>query len=228
MQDAINKRFFGRRKGRKLSKRSESLLKTLLPKLIFTFSDQKLDLASNLFCSKNRPIFLEIGFGYGENIANLSIKRPEWGFVGFEPYLNGVASLLNKIDDKGLSNIRISTEDCRPFIEKIKSNSISEIAVLFPDPWPKKKHVCRRFIQKDTVDQLVRIIKPSGNLVIASDDIGTQKWILSHFLNHNLISWKANSSEDWKVIPNQFSKTRYMEKAEANGRKTAWFSFVKL
>ena len=228
MQDTESKRFFGRRKGRKLSNRSEKLLKTLLPKLIFTFSDQKIDLASNLFYSKNRHIFLEIGFGYGENIANLSIKRPEWGFVGFEPYLNGVASLLNKVDDKGLSNIRISTEDCRPYIEKIKSNSISEVAILFPDPWPKKRHISRRFIQKETVDQLVRIMKPRGNLVIASDDIGMQKWILSRFLSHNLIRWEAKSPDDWKLIPNQFSKTRYMEKAEANDRKTAWFSFIKV
>ena len=228
MNSVSEYQFYGRKKGRKLSKKSTYLIDKLLPELQIKEKDCSNGLSKTIFGKNKIPIFLEIGFGYGENIIELSKKRPDWGFIGIEPYLNGVASLLNKIDEFKISNIRIISNDARPFLKLFPSNSINEAAILFPDPWPKTKHISRRFVQDETISDLSRILNSGGFLKLASDDPGMQTWILKKLINHKNYHWLVKNSGDWKNKPESWPLTRYMLKAQKNDCKSFWFNFQNI
>ena len=217
--------FFGRRKGRKISKKGHELIENLLPLVKLDLS-KNLDYLDNLVVKKS-PVLLDIGFGGGDFLYQISRKKPKWNFIGIELYLNGIVSLLRKIEGKKNLNLRIIVDDARKIIKDFKSNSISIITLLFPDPWRKSRHKSRRFIQLETVKQLYRILKPGGRLIISSDDEVMQTWILQNVINYKLFHWKAESVQDCFTFPKTFNKSKYLIKAEKGGRKAAWFVFSK-
>ena len=146
-------RIFGRKKGRKLSFNKQKLVEDFLPNI-------SLDNDKNLkhILSLKKHLFLEFGFGHGENIIKLSINRPNWIFIAIDPFLNGVASLLEKIKNNNITNIFIYHGDGRLFLKELPKNSISEACILFPDPWPKFKHKTRRIIQREFLNELSKVM----------------------------------------------------------------------
>ena len=213
-------RLFGRKKGRKLSDKKNILIKNLLPKI----SLEKKENLQSLLTSKT-PIFLELGFGQGENLIKLSLARPDWKFLGVDSYINGVASLLEKIDLKKIKNILILHGDVRKFIKILPENSISEACILFPDPWHKSKHLSRRLVQQDLIADLSKIMIFKSLLHISSDDQKAQDWILKSFSNNFCFEWKVKSTKNCYIKPKMFEDTKYMLKAIEAKRKTIWLKF---
>ena len=216
----VGPRFFGRRKGRPLRASMKRLLDESLPKIIFD-PMQKIE---HQF-GRHGDYYLEIGFGGGEFLASLAVSRPECNFIGAEPFINGVASLLRHVDEKQLENIRIWPDDVRLILPTIGLGSLAGAFIMFPDPWPKRRHAERRILQLTLLDQLANIIRPGGNLTLASDDPVAKSWLLLGAMSHSDFVWTARHPDDWRKLPKGLSETRYMKKAERAGRRPSWFQF---
>ena len=213
-------RFYGRRKGRPLRKSMKRRLDETLPELIFDPS-----VSSNIQFGRHSDCYLEIGFGGGEHLAALAATMPDCDFIGAEPFVNGVASLLRHIDEQQLDNIRIWPDDVRLILPTIDTASLAGVFIMFPDPWPKRRHAGRRILQPAFLDQLATIIRPGGNLVLASDDPTAKIWLLQAAIAHLGFVWTARRPEDWRQRPDNLPETRYMKKAYQAERKPSWFQF---
>lgn len=173
-------------------------------------------------------VWLEIGFGGGEHLAAQAKANPDIGFIGCEPFINGVAKLLSAIRDNSLKNIRICDDDARPLLDVMEEQSIDRTFVLFSDPWPKKRHHKRRFIVKENLDRLARVMKDGAELRVASDHMGFVSWSLQRLLAHPDFTWKARRANDWRNPPADWIQTRYEEKALARGEKPAYLLFTRV
>jgi len=133
-----------------------------------------------LFAAKPRQIELEIGFGGGEHLAACAAQRPDTGFIGCEPFINGVASLLGHIDNQKLENIRIYPNDARTLLDALPDACLARIFILFPDPWPKARHEKRRFIGPENLPHLARALQKGGEMHLATDDVKLAGWMFAH------------------------------------------------
>ena len=160
---------YGRRKGRPLRKNKTMLISELLPKLVFTLTSEGTT-PKNLFKSKG-PLWLEVGFGTGDHLISQFLNNPSVNFIGCEPFLGGIAGLLQHIEEHTYHHDRIKlyTQDAQSLLRGLAPETIDKIFVLFPDPWPKKRHHKRRFIQDATLQEMLRILKSTGTLTLASD-----------------------------------------------------------
>jgi tRNA (guanine-N7-)-methyltransferase len=215
-------RFYGRRKGRPFSASMKRLLDEDLPQLAFDLVRP----VDDQFGHK-ADRYLEIGFGGGEHLAGLAAAMPDCDFIGAEPFINGVASLLRHIDEQKLGNIRIWPDDVRLILSSLGTASLAGVFVMFPDPWPKKRHAARRILQTALLDQLAVMIRPGGRLVLASDDPTAKSWLLQAATSHADFMWTARGPQDWRQRPAELPETRYMRKAARAGRQSSWFLFQR-
>ena len=216
--------FYGRRKGRRLRTTMRDLLEQRLPELRFSPEHP----AQPQFEGAPEDIFLEIGFGGGENLVAIAACRPDAAFIGAEPFINGVASLVRHIEERHLTNIRIWDDDVRLILGGLESESLAGAYVLFPDPWPKRRHAARRILAPDVLDELARLIRAGGRLVLASDHSVAKSWLLKSACLHPAFNWTARRPKDWRERPRQLVPTRYMKKAEREDRVPNWFIFERL
>lgn len=170
-------------------------------------------------------VWLEIGFGGGEHLVAQAQAHPTIGFIGCEPFLNGVAKVLSEINDNGLHNIRLCDDDARPLLDRLPEASVDRAFVLFSDPWPKKRHHKRRFFVKENLDRLARVLKDGAELRIASDHMEFLGWSLERLLAHTGLQWAARSADDWRFPPKDWVRTRYEEKALDRGERPAYLIF---
>ena len=196
----------------------------MLPKLQIALPNGQLSL-DDLFLQKKIAFWLEIGFGGGEHLAAQAKAHPAVGFIGCEPFVNGVARLLANIEQENLSNIRLFSDDARPLMDCIEDSKISRAFVLFPDPWPKKRHAGRRFINPENLDTLSRILCDGAEVRVASDEMGYIRWTLKHFRGHPDFEWMAEGAKDWRERPKDWPPTRYESKALALGRPCIYLQF---
>ena len=196
----------------------------MLPKLQIVLPNGLLSLDA-LFLQKKIAFWLEIGFGGGEHLAAQANAYPAVGFIGCEPFVNGVARLLANIEQENLSNIRLFSDDARLLMDCIEDSKISRAFVLFPDPWPKKRHAGRRFINPENLDTLSRILCDGAEVRVASDEMGYIRWTLKHFRGHPDFEWMAERAKDWRERPKDWPPTRYEGKALALGRPCIYLQF---
>jgi tRNA (guanine-N7-)-methyltransferase len=218
----LGPRFYGRRKGRPLRASMKRLLDEALPQFAF---DPALAIDDQFGRKAYR--YLEIGFGGGEHLAGLAAAMPDCDFIGAEPFINGVASLLRHIDERQLGNVRIWPDDVRLIMPSLGSASLAGAFIMFPDPWPKKRHAARRILQTALLDQLAVMIRPGGRLVLASDDPTAKSWLLQAATAHVDFMWTARSPQDWRQRPAELPETRYMKKADRAERQSSWFLFQR-
>lgn len=220
----------GRRLGKKLRPGQLSLLSDLLPSLrIPVTPDQPQDLdLGTLFESPRQETWLEIGFGGGEHLVHQAESHPETGFLGCEPFINGMAKLLRTISLNGLSNIRIYDDDARDLISCLPDASIDRIYLLYPDPWPKRRHHKRRFVQVDVLLELARIMADKAELYFATDIPDLIDWTFIQLQQTPEFSWQARSAEDWRQPYPGWPGTRYEAKALREGRTPAYLTFQRL
>lgn len=217
--------FYGRRRGRPLRPQMKALFDTVLPSYQMP---EHCDNLASLFAHDPKDIYLEIGFGGGEHLAGLAAASPDDGFIGAEPFINGVASLLRHIDDEKLTNIRIWPDDVRLFLDNLPAGTLAGAYIMFPDPWPKKRHAGRRILQQSMRDRLARLIRPKGWLRMASDHPIAKGWLLAEAMADDRFIWQANQPDDWRNRPENWPKTRYMAKAFEEGRLPSWFEFQRV
>lgn len=206
--------FYGRRKGRPLRAGRKQLVETLLPQLALPMDQTSIDPAS-LFSKNPREIWLEVGFGNGEHLAWQAAHNPDIGLIGCEPFINGVSVLLSHIEEQSLENVRVHADDARPLLDKLPDGCLDRVFVLFPDPWPKRRHAARRFIGPENLTRLARLMPSGGILRVASDHPGYVAWALQHLLPHPDFEWQAERATDWQHRPDDWPPTRYEQKALA-------------
>ncbi|MBB5517518.1 tRNA (guanine(46)-N(7))-methyltransferase TrmB [Amphiplicatus metriothermophilus] len=217
-------KIYGRRQDKPLKPRQARLMETLLPRLAMPDpAAGPIDLAA-LFPQAEAFEF-EAGFGGGEHLAWHAARRPRTGFVGAEPFVNGVAKLLARIADEGLENVRIHHGDARPLMEALPDASLSRIYVLHPDPWPKRRHFKRRMISPWFFAEAARLLKGGGELRVASDIPDYVRWTLMHARGAPAFEWAAERARDWTERPDDWPQTRYEAKAVREGRAPAYLIF---
>jgi len=209
-------RFYGRRKGRTLTgDRSKALEQGLEKFEIKLENPHPSSLVAKKIFKKElnyKQFWLEIGFGNGEHLIAQAKKHTDIGFIGCEPFINGVSNLMLEANKQEISNIRVWPNDARLLMDTLCDQSLNRIFLLHPDPWHKTRHYKRRFIQKETLDTFSRLLKPGAELRIATDDQGLCEWMLEKCWNHPHFEWQAQTAEDWRHRPADWPETRYGQK----------------
>jgi len=217
--------FFGRRKGHPLRARQAELIGTLLPRLALDLgSPAPTDLAT-LFQNPVDDIRLEIGFGGAEHLIAQAQAHPDIGFIGCEPFVNGMAKALAAIETLKLANIRLRHADAMDLLEWLPDGSVARIDLLYPDPWPKRRHWKRRFVSDASVGKFARILRPGGEFCFASDWANYADWTLLRLLRSLDFTWTAERADDWRQPWPEFGGTRYEAKAKREGRAPCYLVF---
>lgn len=221
-------RSFGRRRGRKLSARQERLLEELLPRVGIDLSQPAPADLGSLFPPGMSAVWLEIGFGGAEHLIWQAQTNPDVGLIGCEPFEEGLVKALTAIDDGGLGNVRLLGDDVRPLLRWLPAGSLGRVFMLFPDPWPKKRHWKRRLFSPDLLRLLQRVMKPGAELRLATDIGDYARTALVAVRQTPAFRWAAERSEDWRVRPPDWPATRYEAKAAREGRRCYFFRFIRV
>lgn len=209
--------FFGRRKGKALRSGQVSLFETLLPQIRVTI-DAAVDPVTCFARQDFKSYHLEIGFGGGEHLLSLARAHPEIGFIGCEPFVNGMAKMLSAISNEKLDNIRVYDSDALMLLKALKPESFERVYLLYPDPWPKRRQHKRRFVSHETLDLISRALKPDGEFRFASDIDHYVGWTLSRILPRKDLIWQAERADEWRKPWAEWTRTRYEAKAIREGR----------
>lgn len=180
-----------------------------------------------LFTPPVDHVWLEIGFGSGEHLAAQAQAHPDIGIIGAEIFESGIASLLRHRSDRDLTNIRILDNDARAFLPRLADASLDRVFLLYPDPWPKTKHAKRRFVCRETLDQLARLMPPGAELRVATDHLIYARWCLRHIPVHPAFTWKVTGPDSWRQRPADGLATRYERKALRQGRTPMYLTFER-
>ena len=217
--------FFGRRKAHKLRPWQARLFDSLLPRLALDLSHPAPAVLAALFPVPVSEVQLEIGFGGGENMIAQAKAWPRTGFIGVEPFVNGMAKALAAIEGTGLQNIRLHFDDATGLIAWLPDGSLSRIDLIHPDPWPKRRHWKRRFVQDTTIAQSARILRHGGELRFVTDVADYAAWTLQRFLRSADFEWTAQRADDWRNAWPDFASTRYHAKAARADRPPCFLIF---
>lgn len=222
------RRLFGRQKGHALSAYRERLIAERLPDLRVPHDTETPDnLSQALFSEPDRPVWLEIGFGGGEHLVWQAQQNPDVGLIGCEPFLNGVAKVLGEIDRHGLDNMRLHNDDARQVIDWLPDAQIDRCFILFPDPWPKKRHAKRRLVAPEFLNDLARVMKSGAELRFATDIADYVRTGLHAILSCGHFDWPVETADDWRIRLADWPGTRYEAKADREGRQRYYFRFVR-
>jgi len=222
-------RFYGRRAGRKLNAQRQNALEDYYPQL--EIKDYNADATLNpasLFSQPFDKFTLEIGFGNGERLAEHLIREPNTGFIGAEPFSNGMSAFVDEIKDQHPNNIRVLMEDAIPLVRSLTDHSIDSIYVLNPDPWHKARHHKRRIINQSNLDHFSRILKPNGTLIMTTDVEPLAEWMVTEAILHADFEWTATCADDWRKTPKNWIKTRYETKGAKGAGKMNYLIFKKI
>ena len=216
-------RLYGRSSGHKLRKGQAALVEELLPQI--AVADEGAVTALSLF-GDDRPLHLEIGFGAGEHLAFRADLLPDHGFIGAEPFLNGVATALGHIKEQALANVRLHMGDALEVLRRLPDGALTMLYLLHPDPWPKARHAKRRMVNDGPIDLIAAKLKPGGELRIATDHPVYLDWLLMVMQRHEAdFEWLAERPADWQTYPGGWPETRYAAKARREGRTPHQFRY---
>lgn len=223
---------YGRRHGKTLKPNQRRLLGELLPVLRVPLGDhaagrpdagfKRVDPAA-LF-GRTGPVWLEIGFGGGEHLVAEAQASPAVGLIGCEPFVNGVAMALRRIEEAGVGNVRLHPGDARDLIGALPAASLARVFLLYPDPWPKARHRRRRFMNAENLALLAPAMELGAELRVATD--------IADYADHaraavagaaGFRDATADPSVSWPGWPG----TRYEAKALKAGRSPQYLTFVR-
>ena len=215
-------RLYGRSSGHKLRASQAALIEMLLPQIAVPDGE----LAARSLFGDDRPLHLEIGFGAGEHLAYRADLLPDHGFVGCEPFLNGVASALGRIRDRHLANVRVHMGDALDVLRRLPDSSLSFVYLLHPDPWPKARHAKRRMVNDGPLNLIASKLREGGELRIATDHPVYLDWMLMVMARHaEQFEWLVTGPADWQGYPGGWPETRYAAKARREGRTPHQFRY---
>ncbi|HLN08378.1 MAG TPA: tRNA (guanine(46)-N(7))-methyltransferase TrmB [Xanthobacteraceae bacterium] len=217
--------FFGRRKGHRLRSHQSRLLETLLPVLALELERPAPSTLATLYPVAVEEVRLEIGFGGGEHLVAAAEASPKTGFIGCEPFVNGMAKALAAIDERRLRNIRLHHGDAVAALEWLPAQSLAGIDLLYPDPWPKRRHWKRRFVQDERIVEFSRVLRSDAVFRFATDSSDYAAWTLIRFGRSADFAWTAECADDWQQPWPGFVTTRYEAKALRAGRTPCYLVF---
>lgn len=220
--------FFGRRKGKPLRAHQADLVQSLLPHLAIDLAVPPPDDLKTLFSAPVGEVRLEIGFGGAEHLIAQALAHPDAGFIGVEPFVNGMAKALALIEQHNLQNIRLHHGDATDLLAWLPSGSLMRIDMLYPDPWPKRRHWKRRFINERSIEVIARVLGKNAEFRFASDWANYSGWTLRRMLQSPSFAWAAERADDWRKPWPDFSGTRYEAKAKREGRVPCYLTFRRL
>ena len=220
--------FFGRRKGHKLRAHQAGLIENLLPHFVLDIKGPAPAHLANLLGPDTQEARLEIGFGGGEHLIAEARNAPDTGFIGCEPYVNGMAKILAQIEAQAIGNIRLFAGDAAELLAWLPPQSVARIDLIHPDPWPKRRHWKRRFVQDATIAAMARVLKPNGEFRFVSDIADYCAWTLWHLARSPDFVWLAERADDWRLPWDGYTMTRYGKKAEREGRLAAYLRFRRV
>ncbi|KQN25062.1 tRNA (guanine-N7)-methyltransferase [Sphingomonas sp. Leaf33] len=222
---ATHRQLYGRRAGHKLRTGQAALVEELLPRVEVPESGP-LD-ATRLF-GNDRPLEFEIGFGAGEHLAGQAKMRPDHGFIGCEPFLNGVVGALNHIRDAGLDNVRLHMGNAIEVLDRLPDASLDRLYLLHPDPWPKPRHAKRRMVNDGPLDMIAAKLKPGGGFRLGTDDPTYCRHAMMVMNGRRDFVWQAGSAADFLTRPADWPETRYERKARRQGHEVWYFRYVRV
>jgi tRNA (guanine-N7-)-methyltransferase len=223
-----NLRSYGRRRGRKPSARQAALLAGVLPRVALQLSQPPPAMMGEIVAPPVGEVWLEIGFGGGEHLLWQARSNPHVGLVGSDPFEDGVVKVLNAIEQEKLSNIRLHADDARPLLRWLPDASIARTFILFPDPWPKKRHQKRRLVSPATLGELARVMRPGAELRLATDIGDYARWMLLALREQTTFRWLASGPGDWRERGPDWPPTRYEQKALESGRRCYYFRLCRV
>lgn len=217
------KRLYGRSSGHKLRHAQQDLIDKLLPQIEVPAEGE---VSSQRLFGDDRPLHLEIGFGSGEHLADRADMLPDHGFVGAEPFLNGMAVALGHIRDKHLTNVRLWRADALDVLQRVPDRALGFLYLLHPDPWPKARHAKRRMVNDQPIDLFFAKLKSDGEFRLATDDPTYLTWSLIVMQRHaHQFEWLAKRPRDFLDPPDGWMETRYGAKARREGRRPYYLSY---
>jgi tRNA (guanine-N7-)-methyltransferase len=217
--------FFGRRQGRPLRRHQAELLATLLPRLAVDLTSAPPRDLGALFAPSANEVRLEIGFGGGEHLLAQAAVNADAGFIGCDAFVNGMAKALAGIEAQHVANIRLHFGDAADLLRWLPDGSIACVDLLYPDPWPKRRHWKRRFVQEESIAALARILRPGGAVRFATDIADYAAWTLFRLLRSPHFVWCAERADDWRLPWAGYVGTRYEAKALREGRRPCYLVF---
>lgn len=220
--------FFGRRRGKPVRPHQAIALENGLARMGIDIKTPAPDDLRTLFAAPVSRVRLEIGFGGGEHLRHIAANTPDDGFIGIEPFVNGMAKMTTALDGKPLANIRLYDEDATQLLDWLPQASLAGIDLLYPDPWRKKKHWKRRFVSPVNLDRFARVLKSGAKFRFASDIDTYVNWTLLHCRAHAAFEWQAADAADWHTPYEGWTRTRYEAKAIRENRTPAYLTFVRV
>jgi len=216
-------RLYGRSSGHKLRPSQQALIENLLPTLAVPADGE---VTSAVLFGDRRPLHFEIGFGSGEHLAARADMLPDHGFIGAEPFLNGVATALGHIRDFGLANVRLWRGDALDVLQRIPDGELSFLYLLHPDPWPKARHAKRRMVNDGPLRLFAAKLRPGGEFRLATDDPTYLAWSLMVMQRHAAtFEWLAQTPRDFLEPSGGWIETRYGAKARREGRRPYYLRY---
>ena len=222
---ATIRRLYGRRSGHKLREGQAALLEALLP-AISVPETGPVD-AATLF-GAGIPLHFEIGFGSGEHLAYRADLLPDHGFIGAEPFLNGVVGALGHVRDKRLANVRLHMGDALPVLERVPDGALSFVYLLHPDPWPKARHAKRRMVNHGPLDLVAAKLRQGGEFRLGTDDPTYCRWSMMVMNQRRDFAWQAKEAKDFLTRPTDWPETRYERKARRQGHEVWYFRYLRV
>ncbi len=219
--------FFGRRHGKTIRPRQADALAKGLPALRLDLLAPAPDRLSTLFDTPVEKIVVEIGFGGGEHLHSASGLAPDTGFIGVEPFVNGMATLLRSLERDARPNVRLYDDDAVRVLDWLPAGSIDRVDLFYPDPWPKKRHWKRRFVNQPNLTRIARALKPGAHFRFASDIGHYINWTLVETQRQGSFDWQAETASNWHRPYDGWPGTRYEAKAIREGRPPAYLTFVR-
>lgn len=221
--------FYGRRRGKIIRAGKQAAYDSVMPWAQIQLPESAALLDPHAFFGgKYEKIWLEIGFGDGEQLSFQAANNPGIGMIGCEPFINGVSALCRDIQEKSLQNVRIFQDDARLLLARLAPRSLDRCCLLNSDPWPKTRHHKRRFVQQETLDTLHRLLKPGAEFRMSTDHPGLAAWELEKTYFHGGFRWNAATADDWRRRPADMPATRYQKKGAGQGRPTVFLSFTTI
>lgn len=219
--------FYGRRKGKPLRAAQAAHMAQDLPRLLIEPETVGNAPLAGLFPHPVRAVRLEIGFGGAEHLIAEARRHPDIGYIGAEAFLNGIAKATTLIVEAGLTNIRLHGDDVLPLLDRLPDSCVERVDLLYPDPWPKRRHWKRRFVQADNIGRIARVLAPGGHFRFATDIEHYAAWTLRQLLDDERFAWTARRADDWRLPWTGWPGTRYEAKARREGRTPGYFEFLR-